>query len=260
MTEVLDKLFEQEEECKHINTMETDGIIVCTDCGMESESLNFEAEWRWYGNSDGKGGKNPARCHSANTANGTLQKTLKQKGVPLAVGDVMIKFYNKILEKSEEGEYKKASQGACLYYAYQEFGEIKTHDDIAQQWNISKKSLSKGITKFLTVHSSYRTNQVKPESIIRRFFIDLQIDMRHYQRVVKLVRHLDNTSAVLNKSNTGSVAAAILYLYLCYLPENDKNKMGWTKAKFASQVGLSEITITRLAKEACDVLKLKIKI
>ena len=84
--------------------------------------------------------------------------------------------------------------------------------------------------------------------------IRTDINFSHLRRINKLCHYLENRSALLNRSNPQSVAAAIVYLYLCLEPEY-KEKLGMSKIKFAHIVNLSDITITKLGKESQRIIQ-----
>ena len=59
---------------------------------------------------------------------------------------------------------------------------------------------------------------------------------------------------MLGRSNPQSVAAAIVWLYLCLNPEV-KAEHHLSKSLYAKRVSLSEITISKLAKESLKKLQ-----
>lgn len=84
--------------------------------------------------------------------------------------------------------------------------------------------------------------------------IRTNINFSHLRKINELCNYLDNRSPLLNRSNPQSVAAAIIYLYLCLEPEY-KERLGLTKIKFANIVKLSDITITKLGKESQRIIQ-----
>jgi hypothetical protein len=118
--------------------------------------------------------------------------------------------------------------------------------------HLSKKDMSAGLTKYYEKFPEDRTTHVKPENLIRRIISLAEIDNEHYRPILALTKYLDGTSSLLNRSNTQSVAAAIVYLYLCINPDY-KQTAGLTKIVFAKKIKLSDITIIKLAKEAYKV-------
>jgi hypothetical protein len=75
------------------------------------------------------------------------------------------------------------------------------------------------------------------------------IDKKHYKNIIKISRSIENSSRLLKRSSPQSVASAIIYFYLCLNPEY-KAELGLTKNKFAELALLSDITVSKLVREA----------
>ena len=53
----------KEEKCNHDDTINENGIDVCTSCGLALyDKINNEAEWRYYGDNDNQHSSDPSRC------------------------------------------------------------------------------------------------------------------------------------------------------------------------------------------------------
>ena len=87
-----------------------------------------------------------------------------------------------------------------------------------------------------------RSDCITPEKLLPWMMKLVGFGSSHYQRIVKLNRHLENSSKLLERSTSQSVAAAIIYLYLCLNPDYMK-QLGITKTSFAKKVQLSSLTV-----------------
>lgn len=243
-------------KCTHSNTFEDDnGLHVCKDCGSEVEIMNFEPEWRYYGASDNRLSKDPSRCHKGTAQNRGIAKVFEEhhiKVVDAIKAQVEVK-YNKIVGKDTvRGKGRKAIIAACLFHVYQEFGEYRTSDYVRELFKLPKKKMSGGLSKYYETFPKSRVNHIDSEKLIRWIINLTGIDQSHYKNIVAISRHLKNSSILLKRSSPQSVSSAVIYFYLCLNPEY-KAQLGLTKNKFASKALLSDITVTKLVKEAATV-------
>ena len=68
------------------------------------------------------------------------------------------------------------------------------------------------------------------------------------QEVKGLYEEIHNKSSKLNRSRPKSVASSLVYYWIC------KKNINITLKDFTKKVGLSELTITKIAKEISDIL------
>lgn len=242
------------ETCFHKNMYEDDnGLNVCTDCGMESECFDFKPEWRYYGTSDNRVSKDPARCrHKSKTNNRGIDKLFEDTRIeiPEAVKAQINAKYNKIIGSDVvRGKCRKGIIAACWFHVYRDFGYYRTTDYIRSRFNLSKKNMSDGLTAYYKAFPEDRTAHTNPEDLLEWILSLTGINKSHYRKIVSITRYLDNSSRLLKRSSPQSVATAIVYFYLCLNPQY-KMELGLTKSKFAEKARLSDITVTKLVKEA----------
>jgi transcription initiation factor TFIIIB Brf1 subunit/transcription initiation factor TFIIB len=249
------------ESCKHKNTFTTDdNIQICKNCGCEIESLDFEPEWRYYGASDNKSSRDPSRCHrSKPVSKGGIEKVFiecKINNIPLALKNKTEMKYKKIVgDETVRGRGRKAIVAACLLYVYRENNDVRTSEEVRSMFGLTKQQMSDGLTEYLRCFPDDRITSPKPIDLIPRLMRLTKIDMSHYKYILLIARCLDGVNRILNRSAPQSVASALIYLYLCLTPTL-KESLCYTKTKFAKDVKLSDITITKLVKEAAGVLGL----
>jgi len=247
-TDVIDII----KNCKHEYSIEEDGISICEECGIQTEIASYDPEWRMY--SDSKSTKDPTRCHKIKSTVKTIDSVVESLQLPESIKMATEEKYRLVVgNKTSRGTGRKGIIAACLLYSYRDMNDYRTQDEVRQIFGLSKKDMSAGLTKYYEKFPQDRITHVKPENLIRRIMSQAEIDEKHFHSIKALTKYLDGTSSLLNRSNTQSVAAAIVYLYLCINPDYKKTS-GLTKTVFAKRIKLSDITIIKLAKEACKVV------
>lgn len=241
--------------CKHENARNDDtGVIVCTQCGLELDTLDFDQEWRWYGTSDNRFSRDPSRCHSKRSSAPGVKTVFNAHNVEISpvMLNLVEKKYQKVLQnegnKVCRGQGRESIVASCLFHVYQEFGEFRTAIYIRELFDIKQKNMSMGLTKYLKAFPEARTNHITPEKLLPWIMKLTGIDRSHYRRIRAITRYVSAASTLVERSNPQSVAAAIVFFYLCLNPEY-KNELGMTKSVFASKAKLSDITVTKIVKE-----------
>ena len=85
---------EKEDNCKHEHTIDSDGSIICVDCGENVKEDNYvceEAEWRYYGSTDNVEASDPSRCQYRKIIDKGITKDLTLLG-----------FSHEVAEKANE--------------------------------------------------------------------------------------------------------------------------------------------------------------
>ena len=105
------------------------------------------------------------------------------------------------------------------------------------------------MTKYLKAFPEARTKHITPDKLLSWIMKLSGVDQSHYRRILSITRYIISTSELVERSNPQSVAATIIFFYLCMY----KNKIGITKSSFAKKVKLSETTITRIVRKIAKV-------
>jgi len=247
-----------DEICEHLSCFEADGINICKDCGCEVEMLDFQPEWRYYGASDNRSSRDPSRCHrSKESTRGGIDKVFqdaKLGHLSLSIRKKTEQKYKKIVGgETVRGRGRKSIVAACLLFTFRDENDIRTADEVGSLFGLTKQEMSSGLTKYHATFPESRTLNIKPSDLIRRIMHLTKIDISHYKNILRISKCLEKVDTVLNRSSPQSVASAIVYLYICLTPEI-KESMGFTKTKFARDVSLSDITISKLVKRAAEVI------
>lgn len=250
-------------ECTHGDIYDSDGINICKLCGCQIEVLDFQPEWRYYGTSDTRSVSNPSRCHHfKEVTRGGIAKVFqdaKLDSLPLILKNKTENKYKRIVgNETVRGKGRKAIVAACLLYTFYDEGDYKTSDDVRNMFKISKEEMSSGLAKYYKCFPSDRRRIIRPVDMIRKTLKDAKMNIEeHYKPIARIANLLENSDPLIKRSNPQSVAAAIVYLYICMNPTL-KEEMGVNKTKFARDVKLSDITISKLVKKAAEVLNLEV--
>jgi transcription initiation factor TFIIIB Brf1 subunit/transcription initiation factor TFIIB len=250
--------------CDHSSTFDGDSVSICKECGTQLDYLDFQPEWRYYGTADNRINKDPSRCHkNKENLKGGIDKVFqdaKLTHLPLAIRKSTENKYRTIVgDETVRGKGRKAIVAACLMYSYREEGDVRTSDEIRLLFDLGKQDMSTGIFRY---HSSFKEDRIKPirpTDLLRRIMNIVKIDMSHYKNIMNIARRLEKRDILLNRSSPQAVASAIIYLYISMNIELKKS-IGFNKIKFASDVKLSELTITKLVKRAAAILDADIQL
>lgn len=247
----------EDEVCPHTDKTVLNGAEICMNCGVVTDaSISLDdKDSRYYGISENRNSKDPTRCHKRKSSQRSIHKDVEGMQFPESIVEEASKKYQEIIgNEIYRGAKRKSIIVACIYYAYLDQQEFKTLNELVSKFGLNKKSVKEGMSKYCERFKSAATKYVEPKDLIYGIMLKVGINFAHLRKIRRLCEYLDNRSALLNRSNPRSVAAAIVYLYLCLEPEY-KNKLGMTKMKFANLVNLSDITITKLGKEAQMIIQ-----
>ncbi len=249
-TTVEHKIFKDlEKNCEHKNMAIINGSEICSECGVVMETNIY------YGQTENNYSRDPTRCHKRKPDERTISKDVERMEFHEMIVQRANKDYQKVIGNDIfRGARRRAIIVVCIYYAYFYMGEPRTSEDISLKFKIKKKNVKEGFTKYCERFPEASTQYIDAKNLIRQIMVRTNITFTHLRRINKLCDFLDNTSPLLNRSGPKSVAAALVYLYLC-LETEYKEKVGMTKLKFADIVGLSDITITKLGKESQRIIQ-----
>ena len=244
-----------EEKCQHLHVEATDDKTICHDCGQETMLISYNQEWRYYGNSDNRNTHDPSRCHSRSDSTRGIESVTAALNIPQPVKAIAREHYMKIVgDATTRGTTRASIVAACIFYAYRKYGDTRTAEEVRKMFNINKKNMSNGLTRYLSVFREDRDLPNRPSNLIRRTMVLAGIDESHYLPIKRLVDMLDGTSRNMSHSCPQSVTSSIVYLYLC-INEDLRKRLDLSKTTFARKVDLSDITISKHVREAYEILR-----
>lgn len=265
-------------ECKHTDYYESEtGSLVCSECLEILNFLDFGA--------DGKCAPSDyERCHFSKTnTKGNIHDifSTSSKYSTSTINETQ-KLY-KLVVTDEEGKYKiirgrgrKALVAACLLNVLWKKvsegrgsplgGTVVTTKEIASEFNIKEKDVSSACallkSKNLHYQKCFKVSNLTT-GVCNKIGLTEETEegVKHITKIKKLTDALQNTDIELQRGGILSVAAGIVYLYLC-LKENAglKEILSITRKTFSYAVGLSEITISKLARSASKHINREVEI
>ena len=249
---------EKEGECKHEHTIDSDGSIICVDCGEKIKEDNYvceEAEWRYYGSNDNVEASDPSRCQYRKVIDKGITKDLTVLGFSLDIAEKANELYLIVTNGDiKRSNFRKGIMFACVFHAFIELGQEKTTNYLTKIIKISKRNISKGFTYYgLQMPKDRREKYVyiTAEHYIPIILKELRVTEDHIQNVLELYRRLKGKSYLLNTSNPQSIASGFVYYYLKKIKSD---LISPTQFGNMEIVNLSEITITRISNEIEDII------
>lgn len=246
----------ENKKCKHKKFFDEEGLRICCRCGKQLEFLTFEPEWKFYNSTDSNYSTDTSRCHKSKIAKGGIDKVFQASrvNVPEAYKKQTEEKCKQIVNgETVRGRGRIAIVAASLLHVFRENGDCRTQDDVRHMFNLEKNKMSDGMTKYFETFPKDRLICITPSDLIRRTMKLTGVDFIHFPNILKIAKQIENTSFLLEHSCPQSVASAIIYLYLCTIPEYKREK-GLTKSKFAEKAKLSDITVAKLVKEASNIV------
>ena len=240
------------EICLHKNISNDNGVEICTDCGIEIyKELSFDPEWRFYGDNDTKHSSDPSRCHIRKSDDRNIYKDIEKYDLPFPIRESANSSYLEVTNgKIRRGNYRRAIIFACIFNAYKNTGDPKNPDTLREQFGLTKKDVSKGLTYYnLNKKDKAKTPiYISPKSFIPVIMAKFNANEFHIEKVSSLYEKINNRSSLLNRSNPQSVISGLIFYYFRLIGGNISS------LNFSKMVKLSEITVIRLAKNISELL------
>lgn len=241
--------------CKHKNINNENGSVLCFDCGKELEkTLYQDKEWRYYGVSDSRRTSDPNRVHIRKIDDRSIYKDVENMGF----SDKIIHLANQIYLQVTKGQIlrgnsRKSVVFSCIFHSFKVKENAQTHDKLIKIFNLNKKTALKGL-KYVSLNapkdSIIHTTYITPENIIEDIMDKFNAKEEQKKEVIDIYNKIKNKSSKINRSRPQSIAAGIVYFWICY-----KN-IDISIKNFAKKVDLSELTIIKIAKIVSEVLEI----
>lgn len=248
-----------EERCSHSITVQQNDIVVCEECGKELQlEILLEKDWRGPAQNGGA-----ERCHLRRTTTPSIAKEVEAMEIPAPIILVADQIYEVVSSENQQkkriyrGENRKAIILACIYEAYKRCNQPVLLETIFRKNQIKRTAVTKGVrlVQMSLLRNRQRMNKISPSTttvssseptplhqikdILRRF----EIDQQNQREISDLYQKIENRSSQLNRSRPRSVAAGLVYYYICL------HKRKVTLEEYSVKIGLSTTTILKNAKE-----------
>lgn len=230
-------------DCTHKDYIRESGTCICTNCGIELPNIEKERM---------KKRLEPGRCQVRKSDEKGIWKDVES----LQFSETVVRLANEIFLATTKGHIyrgnsRKAVIFACIFHAYKSQGNPQSCDSLIGLFNLERKVALKGL-KTVGLHapkeSLIRTSHITAPDLIQEIMKNFDAKDQQIQDVIKLYHQTKNCSSVLNRSRPQSVASGIVYYYVRLNNKNIPLK------EFSQAVNLSELTVTKIAKEVARLL------
>jgi transcription initiation factor TFIIIB Brf1 subunit/transcription initiation factor TFIIB len=257
-TEEIEKEYESDKEpdnksCQHKNISNENSNVLCLDCGKELEKNIFQdKEWRYYGQSDNKRTSDPNRVHIRKLDDRSIYKDVENMGF----SDKIISLANQLYIQVTKGQIfrgnsRKAIVFACIFHSFKLQGKPQTHENLIKIFELNRKTSLKGL-KYVNLNlpkdSPIHTTYITPINLIEDIMDKFKASNEQKKEVIDLYNKIKNKSSKINRARPQSIASGLTYFWISLKDIDISLK------DFAKKVELSELTISKIAKEISDIL------
>lgn len=239
--------------CLHCDLVDENGIISCLECGEQIQrTIMHEKEWCFYGHGDSKRSSDPNRVQLRKCEDRNINKDVENMGFSDTIINQANEIYGQVTRgQIFRGDSRKAVIFACIYHAYKIAGKCQTPKNLMEAFGLNKKSSLKGL-KIVNIYapkdSPIHTTPITALHHIHELMDKFSATPVQKREVIDLYCKTKNRSSKLNRARPQSYSASLIYYWLC------EKKMDISLKKFAQKADLSELTISKNAKEVAIVL------
>jgi transcription initiation factor TFIIIB Brf1 subunit/transcription initiation factor TFIIB len=238
--------------CEHTNILSEQGSMLCGDCGLEINDKETQyKEWKYYGLNDSKHFIDPSSCYIRKTKDKTIYQDVQNMNISDHIKDMANDIYVEVCgEKVHRGARRKAIVFASIFHAYKLDNKPKSCESLIKIFKIQRKDALKGL-KFvndnISKNSPIRTIYITPEHIINEYLRKFSVSEDKRIDIIDLYKFVKGKSETLNRSRPQSVASGVIWYWI----KTHQRQVGIKE--FIKKVDLSELTVTKMAKEVAKL-------
>ena len=242
-----------ETDCIHSSFVEDKGTIVCVDCGEEMQTTVTNCEKDWRTSSESKSVKDIDRVQMRKVDDRSIFRDVENLSISESIVAKANKIYLDVTKGNIfRGNSRRAIVFASIFHAFKLSGVPQTHDSLMKIFGIERKIGLKGL-KYVNIYapkdSELRTTYIAPESLIREIMTQFSASKNQIQEVIEIYNQIRDISSKINRSRPQSTASGLVFYWIRL------NKKNITLKEFAKKVSLSELTISKIAKEIAEIRK-----
>ncbi|MHA2038977.1 MAG: cyclin family protein [Promethearchaeota archaeon] len=244
----------QKDVCKHVDTVNINSVNTCMDCGEEvSRCILHEQEWRYYGSADTNKSSDPTRVQARKSEEKSIYKDVETLGFSQKVIAKANQIY---LETSKgkqifRGNSRKAVIFACIFFAFKLLNIPQNHEQLIDLFGLTKRHGLKGIkvvNSNAPRESEIHNAKITPVALVKDLMCKFKASNDQIVKVCNLYSQIENRSSKLKRCRLQSCSAGLVYYWI------KSENIDISLADFAVTATLSQLTITRMAKEIANVL------
>lgn len=251
--------------CKHPNKTIMNNVNVCMDCGEElSKNICMDKEWRYYSGGDNRHSSDPSRCQIRKNDEKNIFKDVESMGLSESIVNVANSIYLDVTKKEKKnpndpdeqkihrGRLRRSIIFGCVFNAYKISDNPQTCESLIKLFNIDKKAGLNGL-KLVSMNapkrSPVRTTYITPVHLLAEILNKFDASQSKKDEVTELYNKIKNKSERIKRSRPQSIASSLVYYWICLKGINITIK------EYSEKVGLSVLTISKLAKEIETILE-----
>ena len=225
-------------ECTHTKVTVDKGEVSCSDCGTILSNVTFED--KQYGNA--------AQNHyRANHIKG-IHNDVVNLNIPIEIENFANDMYLNIVRNvTQKGDNRKGIICSCLKYAYMYHKVPMTMHKLTELMRVKQRHIYKGTRMVSEMYPELTSSTLTAYDLIPEYAGLFSLNNTDIEKIQRLSNTVIPKSTVLKRSKPQSVAAGLIYFYITL------NKMGFTKAYCSKTIGVSEITLQKIAKTIVDI-------
>lgn len=241
------------DECQHTDVASESGIITCQECGEElKRTISYDKEWRYYGAGDNKKFSDPNRIQARKQEEKSIRKDVENMGFSDKIVSMADEIYSTVTDgQILRGDSRKAVIFGCISKTYGVLGKYQPAEPLIAQFGITKKKALKGL-KIVSINAhkipGINATVGTPVHLINDIMNKFSATLAQKEEVSLLYEKIRNRSTKLNRSRPQSVAAALVYYWIC------RKKLKITLKEFSKKIELTEQTITKNTAEIILIL------
>ena len=252
-----DEELDEFEECMHDDIINDNGVISCTECGIEvSKIVSYEKDWRYYGSDDTRKNSDPNRCHIRKIEDKSIFKDVENFGFSEKIVNLANDMYTHVTKgKIYRGNSRKAIIFGCIFHSVKMNGKMYSCESLRTIFKLDKKIILKGL-KHVNLNSPKNgtivNRYITPIELVHEYIVKFPYVEEDKILIGELYEKIKNKSSIINRSRPQSVASSLIYYYF-------SNKLGsnnFSIKEFIKKVKLSELTINKISKEIIKILNL----
>lgn len=237
-------------DCQHEDVIYENNMLICSECGQEvKKTISFGKDFK-----SSSPGKNNTRCIQRKFEQRSIFNDLHQYQFPQNIIDTANQIFISVTKGGTfRGQYRLSLIFACIYNSYKQHRMTISIDKLKEKFNniITNKSISRGLRDVgirLKDNGKLSTFHITPCDLVEEILMQFEANSNQISDVKQIYKKIENKSSILNRSRPQSVAAGIVYWYMC------KNSKNITIEDFSKRVKLSTLTIMKLYTEISKLL------
>jgi transcription initiation factor TFIIIB Brf1 subunit/transcription initiation factor TFIIB len=247
----------ESEECTHPDVSNDNGIVSCTECGLELQKIvSYEKDWRYYGSDDTRKNSDPNRCHIRKIEDKSIFKDVETFGFSEKVVNMANDIYTEVTKgKIYRGNSRKAIIFGCIFHSIKINGKMYSCEALRSIFKLDKKIILKGL-KHVNLNSPKNgtivNRYVTPIELVNEYITKFAHSKEDIEAIVDIYEKIKNKSSMINRSRPQSVASSIIYYHF-------SKKFGsnnFAVKDFIKKIKLSELTVNKINKEITRILNL----